>query len=441
MMLRRLAALLLLAGCATAVPPRLVQNINALTARFPHAMWGIVVEDEAGHRLYEKNASTLFIPASNRKLFSGATAASCLGFEQQLSTEVFLDGDDVVLRGGGDPSFGGRWTFDRDALFAPVVDALRARGVNAVHDVVADPFLFDRILLPPQWEIEDVGTAYGAPVDALAYNENVVGITVDDCARPVAGTDPLFVDAVVKCSDDPVTVVSDANNAITVAGAIRSRFHSLNSIASPALYAAQALASALKHAGIDMRGRLRVEDRRPRLSNPVATIASPPMWQLLSVEMKPSQNLYAEMLYKDAGGGSYDGAREAERRFLTTEAGIDPAEFRFVDGSGVSATNFVTPAAAVKLLRWMNDPARRGAWWLILATPGEEGTLHRRLTELASRLRGKTGTLTGVNSLSAIVTGANGGTRYFTIFLNHNAATSDDAQRVIDAIAREIAAF
>ena len=443
MMLRRLAALLLLAGCATAVPRSLVQNLNALTAKFPHSLWGIVVEDEAGHRLYEKNAKALFIPASNRKLFSGATAAACLGFERQLTTEVFLDGNDLVLRGGGDPSLGGRWTFDRDALFAPVADALRARGVGAVGDVIADVAAFDRITLPPQWEIEDVGSSYAAPVDALAYNENVAGIAVDDCARPVVDTDPLFVNAVadIACGDARPSIASDAANTVTVSGSTRNRFRSINSIANPALYAAQALASALKHAGIAVRGTLRVSTTPRAYRDRLATIASPPMWQLLSMEMKPSQNLYAEMLYKDAGGGTYDGAREAERRFLTTEVGVDPAEFRFVDGSGVSATNFVAPEATIKLLRWMNHPARQGAWWLILATPGEEGTLHRRVPELASRLRGKTGTLTGVNALSGIVTGASGGTRYFTIFLNHHAATSDDAQRVIDAIAREIAAF
>src|SRR5207244_12231263 len=226
----------------------------------------------------------------------------------------------------------------------------------------------------------------------------------------------------------------------TRAGPMPIPVRSFTAIAGPALYAAQALASALKHAGIAVHG-VQINTAPRAWQNRIATILSPPMWQLLSVEMKPSQNLYAEMLYKDAGGGAYDGAREVERRFLTTEVSIDPEEFRFVDGSGISATNFVAPEAAVKLLRGMTHPARRAAWWLILAAPGEEGTLHRRLTELAPRLRGKTGTLTGVNTLSGIVTGGGGGTRYFTIFLNHHAATSDDAQRVIDAIAREIAAF
>jgi len=434
-MLRKLLPLLL-AGCATAPSP-LALKIDALANRLPHAVWGIAVEDDAGRRLYEKNARTLVIPASNRKLFSGATAASCFGFEQQLSTDFFLDGADLVIRGGGDPSFGGRWTFDRDALFDPVVKALRARGVAAVGDVVADASAFDRITIPPQWEIEDVGTSYGTPIDALAYNENVVGISTAGCGHPV-DTDPLFVTATLNCSQDDVSVRSDANNTIAISGAVPSPFHSLNSIADPALYAAQALASALRHAGISVRS---VRTGRSASTNKIASMLSPPMWQLLSVEMKPSQNLYAEMLYKDAGGGTYAGAREAERRFLTMEAGVDPAEFRFVDGSGVSATNFVAAEAAIKVLRWMNDPARRAAWWLILATPGEEGTLHRRLVELAPRLRGKTGTLTGVSSLSGIVTGAGGGTRYFSIIVNHYAASSGEAERVLDAIAREIAAF
>src|SRR3954452_16096802 len=190
-MLRRLLALLLLAGCASiTTPPPLAQKIDALTATLGHSLWGIDVEDEDGHQLYAKNAAQLFTPASTRKLFSGATAASCLGFERQLATDVFLDGNDVVIRGGGDPSLGGRWTFDRDALFAPVVAALRARGVAAIAgDVVADVSLFDRIPIPPQWEIEDVGSSYATPVDALAYNENVVGISVADCAHAVIDTD------------------------------------------------------------------------------------------------------------------------------------------------------------------------------------------------------------------------------------------------------------
>src|SRR5438132_709451 len=171
-------------------------------------------------------------------------------------------------------------------LFAPVVGALRARGVAAIAgDVVADVSAFDRITLPPQWEIEDVGSSYATPVDALAYNENVVGISVDYCAYPVVDTDPLFVSAVanVMCSDDRPTISIDAANNVTIAGPMPSRFRSFNAIASPALSAAQALASALKHAGIAVHG-VRINTAPRAWQNRIATILSPPMWQLLSVE-------------------------------------------------------------------------------------------------------------------------------------------------------------
>ena len=101
----------------------------------------------------------------------------------------------------------------------------------------------------------------------------------------------------------------------------------------------------------------------------------------------------------------------------------------------------MTPAAIVSLLRWMNAPARRGIFWSILATPGEEGTLRRRLVPLAARLRGKTGTINGVNALSGILAGTHGGYRYFSVVLNHHIADSPIATRAIDAIVNAIADF
>src|SRR5207249_4194944 len=188
---------LLLCLIGTASAQTLDQKLAAIAERplFARSIWGIVVEDDAGNPLYWRNGGTLLMPASNRKLFSAAAAADCLGFDRRFSTELWLDGKDVVLRGGGDPSLGGRYAFDRDAVFGPLVDALRARGIREVGDVVADASLFDRSILPPGWEWDDLPYYYAAPVDALGYNENVVGVTVDNCIRPVIVTDPMFIPA------------------------------------------------------------------------------------------------------------------------------------------------------------------------------------------------------------------------------------------------------
>jgi D-alanyl-D-alanine carboxypeptidase/D-alanyl-D-alanine-endopeptidase (penicillin-binding protein 4) len=432
---------LLLSACASTMTSAIDRAADVPELR--NAIWGIDVQDENGRVLYQRNAHTLLMPASNRKLFAASTAINCYGLDHRFATELWLDGNNVVIRGTGDPSLGGRWAFDRDAVFVTFVDALRGRGMQYVDDVIADPTLFDRNTIPGSWKVGNLGSDYAAPVDALAYNENVVGVVIEHCEQPVVTTDPSFVPATaqVACGTGDLNIRSDLINALTIEGVMTTaRATDLVAISDPALYAAQAFRDALRNAKIDVRGTARVNVTPRAWQERVAIIESPPLFSLLSVMLKVSQNLYAEMLFKSTAG-TYRGAQNLEREFLTREVGIDGREFRFVDGCGLSPDDLVAPAAIVSLLRWMNAPPRRGIFWSILATPGEEGTLRRRLVPLAARLRGKTGTIAGVNSLSGILAGTRGGYRYFSIVLNHHIADSPVATRAIDAIVNAIADF
>lgn len=436
---------LLFAACATARTQSLTRRIDDIRHRpqLAGAIWGIDVVDDAGRTVYASHETTLLIPASNRKLFNAATVASCEGLDRQIATELWRDGDDLVIRGGGDPSLGGRWAFDRDAVFAPFVAALHQRGIAEVRDVIADVSLFDRVTIPGTWKVGNLGSDYAVPTDALAYNENVVGIVADHCAAPVVVTDPAFVptNANVACGRGEPSVRSDSANAVAMIGNMPEHFQTLAGIGDPALYAAQALRDVLQHAGIRVTGKTIVNATPRSWQERIAVIESPPLWQLLSVVLKPSQNLYAEMLFKrlSAQPASYEAAEDIERRFLTSEVGVENTDFRFVDGSGLSPDDLVTPRAIVTLLRWMNDPSRRAIWWMMLARPGDEGTLRRRLLPFADRMRGKTGSISGVNALAGILNMPDGGHRYFSIIVNHNAGDSSEALKAIDAIVGEIA--
>jgi D-alanyl-D-alanine carboxypeptidase/D-alanyl-D-alanine-endopeptidase (penicillin-binding protein 4) len=383
-------AALLLAGCATTPKPApLAASVDGIIEMPPHALWGVLIEDDAGRVLYAHNAGRLLITASNRKLFAAATAASCLGFDARLPTELWLDGEDVVLRGGGDPSLGSD-RHARDTALAPLVDALQARGITSVRDVIADVSLYDRITIPGAWKYGNLGSNYAAPVDALAWRENTAGEA---------------------------------------------------SVADPPLFAATALRDALLFRGIAVKGTPRVNVEPKAWQERVAVTESPFLYQLLTTVLKNSHNLYAEMLLKDAGGGAYAEAFAREQRLIRDEAGIGDDETHFVDGSGLAPDDLATPEAIVKMLRWMNAPARRAVWWSLLATPGESGTLRRRLPGLETRLRGKTGTVFGVNALSGILRGERGGYRYFSVIINHNAGDADEAVKQIDAIVQEAAKF
>jgi len=377
--------LLTMTACATAPKPQPPNPIDKIinTPPFNHAVWGIDIEEEDGRVIYELNAHRLQMPASNRKLFAAAIASECLGLATRLKTELLIDGDDVIVKGDGDPSFGA----DRHQStgFAPFVDALRA---TRVRDIVVDVSRFDAVTIVPSWEVGDLRTEDATPVDAVAFDENLI--------------------------HDEAVIDSATNFGYQFRDALRS-------------------------AGVAVDGAVRVT-RTPRTGKLLATIESPMVAQLLMSVLKNSVNLYAEMLFKrSTPHGSYEEAQQLERWFLVNEVGIDPAEFFFADGSGLTRRNLVTPAASLKIVRWMNAPERRGAWWLILGEPGGEGTLSRRLLPLAGRLRAKTGTLTGVHTLSGVVRGANGRYRYFSIMINHHLA--GEATRLIDQIVMEIAKF
>lgn len=317
---------------------------------FDHALLMVDVEDDTGNTLYAQNAETLMIPASVRKLFATATVQQCLGNDARLATELWLDGDDVILKGGGDPSFGSAaYGFDERTTFAPFIDALRRRGIRRVHDVVADVSLFDRVTIPYQWKVGNLPSSYAAPIDAITYDENTIG-------------------------DDAVS--------------------------SAGFAAAVTFRDELELAGIPVDGSLRLQTEPRAWAEKLAEVDSPFLEELIATCLKVSQNLYAETLYKRISAGekpaSYDASRDLETLFLTADAGIDPAEFRFVDGCGLAPDDLVTPAAIVKLLRWMNAPERRGTWWSVLAQPALGSRRRPRLRREPSGIRAdRAGAVTG----------------------------------------------
>lgn len=476
------ATLILLAGlaaaaCTTApapapiVAPEPEETLAASIEReltqspFDHAIWGIHIEEENGDVLYSKNAATLMIPASNRKIFTAALNQSCFSLTSTIPTELWIEGEvsggilagNVILKGYGDPSFVGRYDDgSRDERLAPFLRALRERGIGRVlGSVLGDATEFDRRVFHGTWQFEDLGTSYQTPIDALAFNENVVGAfyRMPDCGEAFVWTDPAFVGgtARLECGDREVVVYSsDENNDVSLLGIVVAPIAEteveLISIRDAALYAAQGVQDFLVRGGIDVDYAARA-GVASRSSEQIATIESPPLAELLTTMMKASQNLYADTLFKRIAAGGIDPARwedalAMERLFLTEEVGIDPTEFSFADGSGLSVRNLVTPRAIVTLLRWLSRPERRGANEIIFAVPSEaEGTLRRRLQGLESVVRGKTGTLTGVNALSGWVRNGEGRLRYFAIVVNHHDGGSSRTEAIIDSIVRRIGSF
>jgi D-alanyl-D-alanine carboxypeptidase/D-alanyl-D-alanine-endopeptidase (penicillin-binding protein 4) len=268
-------------------------------------------------------------------------------------------------------------------------------------------------------------------------------------------------------------------------------FHAGLAIDDPAEYAARSLLAMLTARGITVAGTARARHRYPISTDDysdhstaaiphtpltplaLATVAAPlegrrvlashvsvPMIEDLTVTSKVSQNLHAELTLRLLGrlfadqeasqglaaaramadeGSIADGARVV-RQFLLT-AGVDPGDFFFYDGSGMSANDLIAPRAYTTLLTYAARQPWGDAWKATFPIAGVDGTLNGRFksSPLAGKLFAKTGTLNEVNALSGYLTSASGKTIVFSILVNGHLPGSEVEIHAIDRICEAIA--
>jgi D-alanyl-D-alanine carboxypeptidase/D-alanyl-D-alanine-endopeptidase (penicillin-binding protein 4) len=180
----------------------------------------------------------------------------------------------------------------------------------------------------------------------------------------------------------------------------------------------------------------------------LATHTSPPLVQDLTVINKVSQNLHAELILRDLGkavlptgpdAGSIAAGARVVRQFLI-QAGIDPEDFLFYDGSGLSPQDLITPRAATTLLAYAARQPWGEAFRATLPIAGVDGSLASRFTQspVKGKLLAKTGTLSEVNALSGYLTTRTGKTVAISILCNAHDPTSNASHKAADKIIEAI---
>lgn len=466
-----LALALTAGGLAPAAPPTLAARIQELVQapRFAAATWGIQVVDLDSRRvLFEHNAGKYFVPASTAKLFTAALALDTLGPDRRLRTSLYaaarpgpggvLEGD-LVLYGRGDPALGSGGPFRTDPLEA-LAAQLEAQGVRTVQgDLVGDDSFFTSPPYGPGWQWEDLGWAYGAEPTALAVHQGTVDLWV---YPPPAPGRPPFLFAQPghglftfehRGGTGPVRAERlPGEPGIRVTGSLPAGAAPVRRVVpvrDSARFAAQLLARALARRGIQVHGQVRARHapERPDLGRlaELAWVEGPPVADLVRTMLKRSDNLYAQLLWLQAGAGAGPGgdsdqrAADAMAAWLA-KAGQDPGEVVLEDGAGLSRRDLVTPAALVRLLVHMDGrPGFRDA----LPVAGMDGTLARRLAGTAAHgnLQAKTGTLRWTRALAGYLTGAGSERLAFALMLNNYRPSpgASGGEADLDALARILA--
>lgn len=475
-----------------------VTNLTELRGRLDQAiasssaggtLWGVKVASlRTGRTWYETNAASRMVPASNTKLFTGALALDRLGPDRRLFTSLKVtNAPDAAGRlagplritGGGDPTLcarlhGGSW----DRTWAPLVEAVKAAGIRRVDgDLVCDE---SRFVGPPYgsgWNWDDLAESYGAAISALSAGDNLVSVVVSPGSSPgapaTARLDPplqvlsLDVTARTSAKGSPAALSLfrlPGDSRLRIGGTLPLDGAPISmeaTVPSPAVWFGMLFGDALRKAGIVVSGKICVvgaldrettDDSRWKV---IASVPSPPLADVLREMMKPSQNLYAQLLWlavgADAspgipeGGTTEEAGARALNRFLPT-AGIHAADVQLEEGSGLSRKNLITPRAAVQLLAFMARHRSAEAWRASLPVGGVDGTLRYRFTQpgMKGNVRAKTGTLRHVNALSGYLTNAVGEPLVFSILVNNHVADGsgmsarDQADALVELIARSV---
>ncbi len=121
--------------------------------------------------------------------------------------------------------------------------------------------------------------------------------------------------------------------------------------------------------------------------------------------------------------------------------GVNTSTYQQVDGSGLSRSNRAEAATFVNLLKGMYTSRDSKIFYDSLSIAGVNGTLRNRLKDpiVRGRLHAKTGTLTGVRSLSGYLENPNYGPIVFSIMVNQSRQSGQVMVKAIDRIVLELA--
>jgi len=352
-----------------------------------------VVDVASDTVLYNRNADTKGTPASSLKVVTALAALETLGGDSQLSTSVLLDGKTLILRGGGDVLLGDGVSNPEHpkgyaglaTLAEQAAKELKSRGISEVS-LWLDDSLF--------------GDAHNnAAWDKSLFTSNNIGEVY-----------PIAHYAGRASESTSSAYQSDA------AQQVRKVF-------------AKELGASIK---VNEGGRGSYDG-----GEQITEVKSAPLRQIIKHMLLVSDNYIAETMGRLVAlkrGMAPEQAGEA----VAAVAGEHGAEGAVLaDTSGLAAQNKISPAALTAVLRAAATSPKPELRELVYSLPvaGYNGTLMKRLGQESTLglVRAKTGSLTGVATLTGMTITQDGRLLAFSIFAHQPGGTLAPHKPIIDS--------
>lgn len=400
--------------------------------------------------LYQKNNKFLLHPASNMKVLTSAAGLLYLGADHQFKTQLYYTGKitgsilkgNLYFIGGGDPDF------NTDDL-STFVDAVKSLGVTRVEgNLYADISYKDSLFWGMGWMWDDNPSTDAPYLSALNINGNTITISI----TPDAAGDSLKIKLIpeteyftIKNSSklvdrvkNPFYVIRnyyDRKDEFVISGDINKNQQSVArtfNVNAPHKFFLNLFKEQLEKNNISFKGKIDTLTTPPNAKQ-IHTF-SRTYGQVIKELNKNSNNLNAEMTLFALGEKYFGKPSTASKGIkmidsLIIASGLNPGNYRLVDGSGVSHYNLVTAELLLGVLKYFYYEQPELYRLLSDSFPfsGVDGTLRNRMRGSAAEnnVKAKTGTLSGISCLSGYVNAKNGDIIAFSIMIqNHFGKTS-----------------
>ena len=421
-------------------------------AGVPQSSVGAVVQEVGAARpALAVNARESLNPASTMKLVTTFAALELLGPAYKWKTEVYLDGDDLVLRGSGDPklNYESFWTLLR---------SLRSRGLRDIRgDIVLDRTHFAPVA---NGKFDDEAyRPYNVAPDALLVNfKSIRFVFIPELERDA-----------VRVSAEPALPGLEITNSLRIGSGncpegrafrelIQATFQPRPARAAftgtyPALCGERDMNVALHHPedyvagmirhlwtelGGSWTGNLR-DGTTPAGARLLYTHESEPLGEIVRDINKFSNNVMARQLFltlaaEHAGPPARpEHAFASIKQFLATK-GIQAPELVVENGSGLSRIERISAANLAALLQSAWRSPVMPEFVASLPVVAADGTMRKRLKgePVAGNAHIKTGLLNDAYAIAGYVLDRNRRRHVVVMFVNHPRAP--EAQAALDAL-------
>ncbi|MCS3902677.1 D-alanyl-D-alanine carboxypeptidase/D-alanyl-D-alanine-endopeptidase (penicillin-binding protein 4) [Methylohalomonas lacus] len=440
------------------LPAQAATGLNAMRALAAEGydVAGLVVNLSSGERVAEYNADQLLSPASVTKLYTAAKALEVWGADYRFETDVLVQGQrrgptidgNLVLRGGGDPSF------TNSGLWRLALDVAQSGIQEVSGDLIVDESRFGRVtcVTHDRCKAEKKSWhSYDSLLSSTAVNHGNIAVVVspgESIGAPAhISIDPYPLPTMdVRGSINTVKgygaqfsvsrFTENGSDWLKVSGTIgvKAGTHRVyRSVGQPARYTGNLFREFLQAAGVKVGGKVEVS-LLPETGDRLSSYQGEPLNQILGDMLYYSNNLIADVLTLNiraernplapvnltiAGGELQSYARERTR----ASAFANSSDAILHDGSGLNPDNRLAPVDLVALLDGVYQRTRDFPYLLgALRVPAQSPS--RGLSgsnEIWDRLSVKTGGLSepvSVHTLAGYLRFKNGDWGAFAMMVN-----------------------